>query len=59
MPIHTAAKQVRAYAERGDELARAIFRQQAMAIGRLFTIRANVTDPHAYFIGGGVIETTP
>ncbi len=55
---HTAAKQVRAYAERGDELARAIFTQQAKAIGRLFTIVANVTDPDAYFIGGGVVETT-
>ena len=31
----------------------------ASAIGRLFTIAANFTDPDAYFIGGGVIETTP
>ena len=30
-----------------------------MALGRLFTIAANFTDPDAYFIGGGVIETTP
>ena len=58
LDIKVAAKQVRAYAERGDDLARAIFAQQAMAIGRLFTIIANVTDPHAYFIGGGVVETT-
>jgi predicted NBD/HSP70 family sugar kinase len=56
--IKVAAKQVRAFAERGDPLARAIFAQQAMAIGRLFTIISNVTDPHAYFIGGGVVETT-
>ena len=40
-------------------MARAIFAQQADALGRLFTIVANVTDPDAYFIGGGVVETTP
>jgi glucokinase len=54
-----AAKLVRGYAEHGDPLGRAIFTQQAMAIGRLFTIVSNVTDPDAYFIGGGVVETTP
>lgn len=59
LPLATAAKQVRGYAERGDPMARAIFAQQAMAIGRLFTIVSNVTDPDAYFIGGGVVETTP
>jgi glucokinase len=58
LDIKVAAKQVRTYAERGDPMARAIFAQQAMAIGRLFTIVSNVTDPHAYFIGGGVVETT-
>ena len=57
--LGAAAKQVRGYAERGDPMSRAIFAQQAMAIGRLFTIVANVTDPDAYFIGGGVVETTP
>jgi predicted NBD/HSP70 family sugar kinase len=51
-----AAKLVRGYAERGDPLALAIFEQQAMALGRLFTIAANYTDPHAYFLGGGVVE---
>ena len=30
-----------------------------MAIGRLFTIAANFTDPDAYFVGGGVVETEP
>ncbi|MEV6365563.1 ROK family protein [Micromonospora musae] len=54
-----AARLVRGYGERGDELARAIFTQQAMAIGRLFTIAANFTDPHAYFVGGGVVEAAP
>lgn len=55
-PVREAAKQVRGYAERGDAMALAIFEQQAMAMGRLFTIAANVTDPHAYFVGGGVVE---
>lgn len=54
-----AARQVRSYGERGDEMAMAIFRQQAVAIGRLFTIAANFTDPDAYFVGGGVIEAEP
>jgi len=54
-----AARLVRSYGERGDPLARSIFEQQAMALGRLFTIIANVTDPHAYFVGGGVVEAAP
>jgi len=54
-----AAKLVRAYGEKGDELALKIFEQQAMALGRLFTIGANFTDPSAYFIGGGVVEAAP
>ncbi len=51
-----AAKQVRGFGERGDEMARHIFEQQAMALGRLFTIGANFTDPDVYLLGGGVIE---
>jgi predicted NBD/HSP70 family sugar kinase len=54
--LHKAAKLVRSYGESGDPLALAIFEQQAIALGRLFTIAANFTDPHAYFIGGGVVE---
>jgi glucokinase len=54
-----AAKRVRAYGEQGDSLAMRIFEQQAMAIGRLFTIAANFFDPDTYFLGGGVVETTP
>jgi glucokinase len=54
-----AAKLVRSYGEREDPLAMAIFEQQAMAIGRLFTIAANYSDPDTYFLGGGVVETTP
>ena len=57
--IQEAAKLVRGLGERGDPLAVAIFEQQAMAIGRLFTIAANYSDPDTYFLGGGVVETTP
>lgn len=53
-----AAKLVRSYAERNDPMARDILNQQAVALGRLFTIVANFTDPAAYFLGGGVMETT-
>jgi predicted NBD/HSP70 family sugar kinase len=55
--IGKAATLVRSYAEKEDPLALKIFEQQAMAIGRLFTIAANFTDPDAYFVGGGVVET--
>jgi predicted NBD/HSP70 family sugar kinase len=57
--IAVAARSVRSYGERGDELARRIFSQQATAIGRMFTIAANFTDPDAYFVGGGVTDTEP
>jgi len=56
---HQAATQVRGYACAGDAMAMEIFRQQAIALGRLFTIAANVTDPDAYFLGGGVVEAVP
>ena len=58
-PIKDGAKALRGLAERGDEMARHVFAQQAMALGRLFTIAANFTDPHAYFLGGGVVEAAP
>lgn len=51
-----AAKQVRGFGERRDEMALRIFEQQAMALGRLFTIAANFTDPDVYLLGGGVTE---
>ena len=57
--VAEAAKRVRSYGVSGDPLARRIFEQQAMALGRLFTIAANFTDPHAYFVGGGVVEAAP
>ena len=58
-PPARAAKLVRSYGEKGDPLARRIFEQQAMAIGRLFTVASNFTDPHTYFVGGGVVEAAP
>jgi predicted NBD/HSP70 family sugar kinase len=57
--LRRAAKLLRGYAEEGDPMALEVFGQQAQAIGRLFTIAANFTDPHAYFVGGGVVETKP
>jgi len=59
VPASQAAKLVRRYGEQGDPLALEIFRQQAMALGRLFTIAANFFDPGAYFLGGGVVEAAP
>ena len=58
-PLADAAKDVRTYGERGDPLARRLFEQQAMVLGRLFTVAANFTDPAAYFVGGGVVEADP
>jgi len=55
----TASKKVRGLAERHDPLALAIFEQQASALGRLFTLAANFTDPDAFFVGGGVVEAEP
>jgi predicted NBD/HSP70 family sugar kinase len=57
--VPDGARRVRGYGEAGDPLALAVFGQQAMALGRLFTIAANFTDPDAYFVGGGVVETAP
>ncbi|MEU7879255.1 ROK family protein [Microbispora bryophytorum] len=57
--VGKAAKLLRGYGENGDPLALKVFEQQAMAIGRLFTIAANFSDPDAYFLGGGVVEAAP
>ncbi len=59
LPIVEAAKAVRTYGVDGDELALALFDQQAAALGRLFTIAANFNDPLVYFVGGGVVEAAP
>jgi predicted NBD/HSP70 family sugar kinase len=54
--VTNASRLVRGHGERSDPMALAIFEQQAMALGRLFTIAANYSDPDAYFLGGGVVE---
>jgi len=59
VPILQAAKEVRTYGVDGDEMALKLFDQQAAALGRLFTIAANFTDPSVYFVGGGVVEAAP
>lgn len=58
-PRSEAARRVRALGEAGDPMAAAIFRQQAVAVGRLLGIVADVLDPDAYFVGGGVVEAEP
>jgi glucokinase len=58
-PVAKAAKMLRSYGEKEDPLALAVFEQQAKAIGKLFTIAANFSDPAAYFLGGGVVEAAP
>jgi glucokinase len=58
-PVGKAATMLRSYGEQDDPLALAVFGQQAKAIGKLFTVAANFTDPHAYFLGGGVVEAAP
>ncbi|MBT8227413.1 MAG: ROK family protein [Dactylosporangium sp.] len=57
--MHKAAKAVRSYGERGDDLALKIFEQQAIALGRLFSVAAMFTDPDVCFVGGGVVEAAP
>jgi glucokinase len=57
--LSRAAKLVRGYGEQQDPLALKVFEQQAMALGRLFTVAAMFTDPTAYFLGGGVVEAAP
>ena len=58
-PLNEAAMLVRSYGERGDPMALRIFEQQAIALGRLCSIVANIVDPDAYFLGGGVVEAAP
>ena len=59
VPAGTAAKQVRGYAERGDEMCRAIFDTQARALGLFFDQITNLLDPDAFLIGGGALEVSP
>jgi glucokinase len=56
--LSEAARLLRSYGDANDPMALQIFAQQAMAIGRLFTIASNFTDPNAYFVGGGLVEAS-
>jgi len=56
--LHKAAKLVRGLAERGDPMAREIFRAQAHALGLFFDAMINTFDPDALIVGGGAIETS-
>jgi len=53
------AKQVRSYGENGDEMARLIFKKQAIALGVLFDIAMQFLDLNAFFVGGGIMQTGP
>lgn len=59
VPAASAAKQVRGYADRGDEMCRAIFDTQARALGLFFDQVTNLLDPDAFLIGGGALEVSP
>ena len=59
VPARDAAKRVRGYAERGDEMCRTIFRVQAHALGLFFDQVTNLLDPDAFLIGGGALEVSP
>jgi predicted NBD/HSP70 family sugar kinase len=59
LTAHSSQLMVRSFGERSDPMALKIFEQQAMALGRVFTIAANYSDPDAYFLGGGIVEATP
>ena len=56
LEIEQAAFALRQYAEKHDPLALAVFEQQAKAIAMLFTMASSFIDPHAYFVGGGVVQ---
>jgi predicted NBD/HSP70 family sugar kinase len=56
--LSRAAKLVRGLAEKGDPLAREIFRVQAHALGLFFDEMINTFDPDALIVGGGAIETS-
>lgn len=59
VPPRDGAKQVRGYAERGDDMCRHIFRTQARALGLFFDQVTNLLDPDAFLIGGGALEVGP
>jgi glucokinase len=57
--ISERAKQVRSFGERGDEMARLIFKKQAIALAVLFDIAMQFLDLDTFFVGGGVMQAQP
>lgn len=57
LDMHSAAKLVRGYAEKGDALCKEIFRVQANSMGLFFDEMINTFDPDALIVGGGALET--
>ena len=53
------SKQVRAFGERGDPMARQIFEKQAIALAVLFDIAMQFLDLDTFFVGGGVMQAKP
>ena len=58
VPAREAARAVRGFAEKGDEMCRAIFETQARALGLFFDQITNLLDPDAFLIGGGALEVS-
>ncbi len=57
-PIEEKAFRLREFAERGDELAVKIFRQQGFILGYALADLVRVFDPGLVVIGGGLAETS-
>ena len=53
------AKRVRSFGESGDEMARLIFKKQAIALAVLFDVAMQFLDLDSFFVGGGVMQTNP
>jgi len=58
-PGGARSKQVRAFGENGDPMARQIFQKQAIALAVLFDVAMQFLDLDAFFVGGGVMQTLP
>jgi glucokinase len=58
MAIEEKAFRLREFAEQGDELAAAIFRQQGFILGYALADLVRVFDPGLVVIGGGLAETS-
>lgn len=57
-PVEEKAFKLREFAEKGDELAVSIFKQQGFILGYLIADLVRVFDPGLVVIGGGLAETS-